>query len=105
MLDPGQPFLEILNSLKLSDAVAMHSIIGTGGPLLGVHRSDGVVPYDSAHWDGVQSERTVPTTHSSILTNPKTVEELVRILREHRATVFMRLDSQSKSELELQEQP
>ena len=104
MLDPGQPFLEILSSLKLSDSVPMHSIIGTGGPLLGIHRSDGVVPYDSAHWDGVQSERTVPTTHSSILTNPKTVEELVRILREHRATAFMQVDSEEKAELELQEQ-
>ncbi|MFM2217203.1 MAG: hypothetical protein RL240_1521, partial [Planctomycetota bacterium] len=87
-----------------SDSVPMHSIIGTGGPLLGTHRSDGVVPYDSAHWDGVQSERTVPTTHSSILTNQKTVEELVRILREHRATAFMQIDSEEKAELELQEQ-
>ena len=87
MLDPNQPFLRILNSLQLSEGIPLHSIVGTGGPLFGVHQSDGVVPYDSAHWDGVQSERKVPTTHSSILTRNETVEELQRILREHRATI------------------
>jgi len=91
MLDPNQPFLRILNKLTLSEGLPMHSIIGTGGPLFGVHQSDGVVPYDSAHWDGVQSEVKVPTTHSSILTRNETVAELQRILRAHLATVVSQM--------------
>ena len=43
---------------------------------------DGVVKYDSAHLDGVESELIVQSGHST-QGNPHTIEEVRRILRLH----------------------
>jgi hypothetical protein len=50
------------------------------GPITG--KTDGVVAYESAHIDGVESERVVRFGHST-QGHPETIEEVPRILREH----------------------
>ena len=50
------------------------------GPITG--KTDGVVAYESAHIEGVQSERIVRSGHSTP-GHPETIEEVRRILREH----------------------
>ena len=52
---------------------------GTGLP---IHGTDGVVPYWSAHIDGVESELVVRSEHS-VQGNPHAIEEVRRILLEH----------------------
>lgn len=50
------------------------------GPITG--KTDGVVAYESAHIDGVESEKVVRSGHST-QAHPETIEEVRRILREH----------------------
>jgi pimeloyl-ACP methyl ester carboxylesterase len=83
-MSPGHPFLKALNELKIDPGIAAHSIIAVlgEGPLLG--RTDGVVAYVSAHIEGVESEKVVHSGHST-QSNPETIVEVERILREHMA--------------------
>ncbi|MFM8264101.1 MAG: esterase/lipase family protein [Pirellula sp.] len=83
MLDPNQPFLKILNTLDMSESVTKHSIIGVGGPVMGLFESDGLVPLESAKLDGVLTERRIATSHNGILKHPQTALELRRILFDH----------------------
>jgi len=83
MLDPNQPFLKILEGLDLSESVTTHSIIGVGGPVMGLFQTDGLVPLDSAKLKGVASERKISTSHNGILKHPETALELRRILFDH----------------------
>ena len=59
-----------------------HSIIAVlgEGPVSG--KTDGVVAYESAHLDGVESEKVVRAPHSC-QAEPDTILEVRRILREH----------------------
>jgi hypothetical protein len=50
------------------------------GPLTA--RTDGVVAYESAHIEGVESEKVVHFGHST-QGHPETIEEVKRILIEH----------------------
>jgi hypothetical protein len=50
------------------------------GPITG--KTDGVVAYESAHIDGVASEKVVRSGHST-QGHPETIEEVRRILRDH----------------------
>jgi hypothetical protein len=52
---------------------------GQGDPL---GLNDGVVAYRSAHLEGVESEMIVQSPHS-LQSNPATIMEIRRILREH----------------------
>lgn len=81
-MSPGHPFLRALNDLKVDPSITAHSIIAVlgDGPLTG--RTDGVVAYESAHIDGVESEKIVHSGHST-QAHPETIEEVARILREH----------------------
>lgn len=83
LLDPDQPFLEILSDLPHSPHVRYHSIIGTGRHLVLQGWTDGVVRVESARVSGVESERYVPATHTTICRDPETVAELERILWTH----------------------
>jgi pimeloyl-ACP methyl ester carboxylesterase len=79
---PTHPFVRTLSASPLAPGVAAHSIIavlGTGS-LLGLN--DGVVAYRSAHLEGVESEKIVQSSHS-LQSNPATIQEVRRILREH----------------------
>ncbi len=44
---------------------------------------DGVVPYSSAHLEGVDSELVVPADHFTVHHHPLAVLEVRRILLEH----------------------
>ena len=81
-MSPGNPFVRALNDLKIAPDITAHSIIAVlgGAPFLG--KTDGVVAYESAHIDGVESEKVVDSGHST-QGNPQTIEEVRRILREH----------------------
>jgi pimeloyl-ACP methyl ester carboxylesterase len=93
MLDPNQPFLRILAGLQMSESVSKHSIIGVGGPVMGLFQTDGLVPLDSAKLDGVATERRISTSHNGILKHPETALELRRILLDHLDSVDGQLDS------------
>ncbi len=78
-MTPGNPFLQTLATIPVSPDVQAHSIIpvrGDGPVALG---DDGVVKYESAHIDGVESEKIVKSSHSA-QSNPVTIEEVRRIL-------------------------
>jgi hypothetical protein len=81
-MSPGHPFLRALNDLPIAPGITAHSIIAVlgDGPLTG--RTDGVVAYESAHIEGVESEKVVRSGHST-QANPETIDEMRRILREH----------------------
>jgi pimeloyl-ACP methyl ester carboxylesterase len=81
-MSPGHPFLRALNDLKIDPNITAHSIIAVlgEGPLIG--RTDGVVAYESAHIEGVESEKIVHSGHST-QGHPETIGEVKRILIEH----------------------
>jgi pimeloyl-ACP methyl ester carboxylesterase len=94
MLKPGEPALELLAAKPRPERVHYHSIIGLvtqsrlglEGLLTGFgvpEHGDGVVPYKSAHLDGVDSEVTVPAEHMYVHHHPLAVREVRRILLEH----------------------
>jgi hypothetical protein len=81
-MSPGQPFIRTLAARPIAPAVTAHSIIPVRfeGPLTG--QTDGIVAYESAHIEGVASEKIVRSGHST-QGHPETIEEVLRILREH----------------------
>ena len=86
-MDPGSPLLERLVREPLESGVAFHSIISIGNadpddPDELAEADDGVVAYESAHLEGVESEALVRSGHSC-QSEPATIRELRRILLEH----------------------
>jgi pimeloyl-ACP methyl ester carboxylesterase len=81
-MTPGNPFLKVLAGLSVSPDVAAHSIIAVDGDGPFEDGSDGVVRYQSAHVDGVESELVVRSKHSA-QGLAETIEEIRRILIEH----------------------
>jgi pimeloyl-ACP methyl ester carboxylesterase len=81
-MSPGHPFVRALNDLPIDPRIRAHSIIAVlgEGPITG--KTDGVVAYESAHIDGVESEKVVRSPHST-QSHPETIEEVRRILAEH----------------------
>ncbi len=80
-MSPDSEFIQLLASLPVAPGITSHSIIGVQkGPI--EEGGDGVVSYQSAHLDGVDSELVVKSGHSS-QSNPVVVEEIRRILIEH----------------------
>ena len=81
-MTPGNPFIKNLGSVPIADGVVAHSIIAvdSDGPFK--DGGDGVVKYESAHIDGVASEKVVRSSHS-VQGNPETIQEVKRILIEH----------------------
>ena len=79
---PGHPFLVTLRETPLEARVTAHSIIPVlgSGPL--TSRNDGVVAYESAHIEGVASEKVVLSGHS-VQGHPQAILEVRRILLEH----------------------
>lgn len=80
---PGSVLLEELVATPVADGVRGHSIIPVRGDLPPDGQSDGVVRYDSAHLDWVESELVVPRSGHSVQRNPLAIEEVRRILVEH----------------------
>ncbi len=94
LLAPDAPALKVLVSKPRPPGVHFHSIIGQAPPSSTVlevgsffgendERSDGVVPYSSAHLDDVESEIVVEADHNHVHQHPLAVREVQRILMEH----------------------
>jgi hypothetical protein len=84
-LSDTDPFIVAAANLPISPRVRYHTIVGVykpAGPL--ATSSDGVVPYQSAHLDGADSELAVPSWHS-VQETPAAILELRRILALHAA--------------------
>jgi len=76
----SNPFLKTLAAMPVASGVYVNSIIavkGDGPPAAG---NDGVVAYQSAHIEPVESELVVNSGHSTQGT-PRTIEEVRRILQ------------------------
>ena len=81
-MSPGSKFIELMNSTPVIDSVAVHSIIAVDGDDPLESADDGVVKYQSAHIEGVESELIVPSPHTC-LQHPWTIAEMRRILLQH----------------------
>jgi hypothetical protein len=81
-LGVGNPVLQAINQLPLSEAVPFHSIVGYSGKEALPAGGDGVVPYMSAHLDGALSELVVSSDHSAEETDTA-ILEMRRILTVH----------------------
>lgn len=86
-LAPDSPVFPVMIEAQRAPWVKYHSIIGLvpAKGLVGqlAAGTDGVVAYESAHMDDVESELTVPADHSSVHSHPRAVLEVRRILQEH----------------------
>ncbi|NOT54456.1 MAG: alpha/beta fold hydrolase [Deltaproteobacteria bacterium] len=78
-MTPSNRFIQTLATIPVAPGVAAHSIIAVQGDGPVEAGTDGVVKYESAHIDGVESEIVVNSGHSA-QSNPGTVEEVRRIL-------------------------
>ena len=83
-MSPDNPALQTFAAIPIAPNVAAHSIIAVQGDGPIETGDDGVVTYQSAHIDGVQSELVVRSGHS-VQSNPNTVAEVRRILLLHLA--------------------
>jgi pimeloyl-ACP methyl ester carboxylesterase len=93
LLAPGSPALQLLASRPRPAGVHFHSIVGQAlphtllreitRPIVGNEKTDGVVPYSSAHLEAAESEVVVPADHMHVHHHPLAVQEVRRILLEH----------------------
>jgi pimeloyl-ACP methyl ester carboxylesterase len=94
LLAPGAAALELLAARPRPEGVHFHSIVGVAPPSTSVfgltlvsgdrgEKTDGVVPYTSAHLDAAESELVVAADHFHIHHHPRAVLEVRRILLEH----------------------
>lgn len=85
-LAPDSPIFPVMLQAKRAEGVKYHNIIGVleKSSLWGRRsRGDGVVDYDSARMEDVQSELVVDAEHTAIHTTGKAILEVRRILLEH----------------------
>jgi pimeloyl-ACP methyl ester carboxylesterase len=89
-MTPGNPVVQAMAATPVAPGIHANSIIAVAGsgPIEG--GGDGVVKYDSAHLDGVESEYIVRSGHST-QSNPYTIEEVRRILVRHAADACIRI--------------
>ena len=79
------PILMRLDQLGIAASTKAHSIIAVQhDPPTASGSGDGMVPYDSAHLDGVASELLVSSGHLC-QDKPAVIREVRRILLEHQA--------------------
>jgi hypothetical protein len=81
-LEPNSPILMALFAMKPGPGIAYHSIIGSLRPGPKDQTTDGVVPYRSAHLEGVESEKVVRSDHG-VQKDGEAIQEVRRILRVH----------------------
>jgi len=84
-MSPGNNFIKALAGIPVSPTVVAHSIIAVDGDQPLDQAGDGVVKYQSAHIEGVESELIVRSPHSGMQAEPATIEEVRRILLAHSA--------------------
>jgi hypothetical protein len=83
-LEWGSPILTGLSGLGLAPGVTAHSVIADRRDPPRAGGSDGLVPYDSAHLDGVASEVLVSSGHLC-QSHPAVLLAVRRILAEQEA--------------------
>jgi pimeloyl-ACP methyl ester carboxylesterase len=92
LLAPGTPALTLIAHRPRPEGAHYHSVIGVSlSDSLCVERlfggdgktGDGVVLYESAHLDGVDSELVVQANHYRVVQHPLAIREVRRILTEH----------------------
>jgi pimeloyl-ACP methyl ester carboxylesterase len=81
-LEWGSPILTGLSRIPILPAIKVHSIIAVRRESPPADRTDGLVRYDSAHIDGVISEKVVASGHLC-QERPEVIGEVRRILAEH----------------------
>jgi pimeloyl-ACP methyl ester carboxylesterase len=81
-MDWSNPGLRVLSSLPIAPGVRANSIIPVESAPIATG-DDGVVRYQSAHIEPVESELVVLGSDHSTQANPETIEEVRRILYEH----------------------
>ena len=82
-MSPANPVMKELANIPLAPGITGHSIIAVKNPDEPREEwNDGVVQYASAHLDGMESELIVHSGHSC-QGNPRTIEEVRRILLEN----------------------
>jgi len=82
-LSPDNRFVKAINRIPIESHIPYHSVMGDRGKNQPKEETgDGVVAYWSAHLDGAQSERLVPSDHSSHQ-HPEGIEEARRVLYLH----------------------
>jgi hypothetical protein len=81
-MSPRHPFVQTLSTIPVAPGVAVNSIIAVRGKGPVASGEDGVVAYESAHLEGVESELVVRWKHS-VQEHPAAIEEVRRILYLH----------------------
>jgi pimeloyl-ACP methyl ester carboxylesterase len=81
-MSPNNPLLKALAALPTAPGISAHSIIAVKPGMDITSGNDGVVEYQSAHIDGVDSEFIVRAQHSC-QSHPFVIEEVRRILLKH----------------------
>jgi hypothetical protein len=81
-MEPGSPLMSALAPIPPAPGVAGHSIIAVEGDGPMEEGNDGVVAYQSAHLEGMESEFIVRSPHSC-QSNTHTILEVRRILLFH----------------------
>jgi hypothetical protein len=85
-MSPGNRFIRTLATIPVAPGIDAHSIIAVTDPNESRETAgDGVVKYESAHVDGVESELVVTSPHSGMQAATPTIEEVRRIFLEHSA--------------------
>jgi hypothetical protein len=83
-MDPDNSTMKYLAGIPVDPRIHTHSIIPIGDASEPAGADDGVVEYESAHLEGVDSEILVPSMHSC-QSHPRTLIEMRRILLAHLA--------------------
>jgi hypothetical protein len=81
-MTPGAPLIAALAEIPVAPGIPAHLIIAVRGAGPIENGSDGVVRFESAHIDGVESELVVRSGHS-VQSHPETLREVRRILILH----------------------
>jgi pimeloyl-ACP methyl ester carboxylesterase len=83
-MTPGNQFVKTLALLPIAPGIVANSIISVNADPPPQGKNDGVVEYESAHIEGVESEVVVHSPHSC-QSHPQTMAEVRRILLKHLA--------------------
>jgi pimeloyl-ACP methyl ester carboxylesterase len=97
-LSPGSPILPVMLRSPEAPWVKHHNIVGVVSDRNWLSRfsepGDGVVDFDSAHLDEVESEVIVDADHVNVHQHPRAILEVRRILLEHAAEMVAELSRQ-----------
>jgi len=85
-LRPDNPALIIMAKQPIASNITFHSIIGNNEEADKPGGTDGIVPYESSHLDGAESEMIVHSGHGA-QSKPRSIFEVRRILHEHLDTI------------------